>query len=76
MSESIITDGTEYHVTCTALITLCSMALFFMLLSWVIGGDEYKDILLGDYVIPLLILGIVAGMVLKIICRRREQEKS
>lgn len=75
MSESTAASASKFYFTCTALITLCSMALFFMLLSWAIGGDDYKDRLLGNYAIPVLVLGVAVGMALKVICRRREQAK-
>ena len=76
MSKSTMADGAKYYVTCTSLITLCSMALFFLLLSWAIGGDEYKDKFLGDYVIPLLIMGIAAGLALKVVSLRRQRADS
>jgi hypothetical protein len=40
-----------------------SIALFFFLISWVVGGDEFKDSLGGNISLALLLVGLVVGAI-------------
>jgi apolipoprotein N-acyltransferase len=54
-----------------ALILLCAITLFFVLLSWWLGGDDYKDTILGNYTIPALFLGIAFGVAIRFFGRHQ-----
>lgn len=49
------------NLYCAALIFNCSMALFFLLVSWALGGNDYISKVFGDYAAPLLLIGIAFG---------------
>lgn len=52
------------------LIVCYSLALFFFLISWWVGGTEAFENLFGFYTLAFLIAGIVAGiLLLKASCR-------
>lgn len=53
------------------LIAWSSMALFFLLLSWAVGGTEYKNSIYGDYALVVILLGLVAGIGLKFAFRKK-----
>lgn len=65
MSKSVTASGSKHNITGIALIINCSMALFFVLLSWWLGGNEYKDIIFGNYAIAIFLVGIAAGMAIR-----------
>lgn len=66
MSKSVTAFGAKTEFACTTLIVSCAMALFFLLLSWGLSGNDYfKDALFGDYALPFILLGIIASVVLK-----------
>lgn len=73
MSESETVNGTQLHFACNALIILCAMALFFLLLSWALGGHAYYQELRGNYALSILLAGIATGVVLRLGCQRRQQ---
>lgn len=46
-----------------AVSALAGMALLFLLVSWAIGGDRYfKDVLIGEITLPVLIVLILPGI--------------
>lgn len=49
------------------LLTWCSIALLSFLVSWVVGGDEFKESIGGNYTLIALLGGIAVGAALKII---------
>jgi len=52
---------------------IAAMALFFMMLSWAVGGTPYyKDVLLGDTSLPILLGLIFSGAVASYLLRKRE----
>jgi hypothetical protein len=54
------------------LLSWFPMALFFFLVSWLVGGDEFMKSLGGYYTLIVLLCGIAAGLVLKVIPRQHE----
>jgi hypothetical protein len=57
--------------TSLCLLAWCSIALFFFLISWAVGGDEFAASIGGYYTLTFLLCGIVVGLALKIIPRLR-----
>lgn len=70
MPESTSTSYVKGSFICTAVIIGCSMGLFFLGLSWLLGGNDYKDSFLGNYAFAFLTLGLVASIVLMRISKR------
>lgn len=57
-----------------AVSLISAMALLFMLLSWAIGGTPfYKEVLLGDTFMPILIGLMAAGAAAGLLLRRKEE---
>lgn len=65
MSESEAAPRAMLSLAGVALAFNCAVALVALLASWAIGGDDFKDSLHGDYAMPLLALGIAAGVALR-----------
>ena len=38
------------------------LGLLFFLVSWVVGGDDFKDSIGGNYSLVILLLGILIGV--------------
>lgn len=56
---------------------ISAMGLFFMLVAWLIGGTSYyKEVLLGDSFMPILVGMMVSGAVGGVLFRRREEAVS
>jgi hypothetical protein len=49
------------------LLAWSSMALFFFLVSWAVGGDEFAESIGGYDTLFVLLWGIALGVLLKII---------
>lgn len=45
------------------------IALFFFLVSWAVGGEDFKDSIGGNYSLAILLLGISIGAVLATLTR-------
>lgn len=45
-------------------IVLFALALFFFLISWAVGGDEFKDSIGGNLILAGLLSGLAIGVVL------------
>lgn len=45
------------------------IALFFFLVSWAVGGDNFKDSIGGNYSLIILLFGILIGAVLAALSR-------
>lgn len=71
MPDSTNASCAKGSFICTAVIVGCSMGLFFLGLSWLLGGNDYKDSFLGDYAFAFLTLGLVASIVLMRISSRK-----
>lgn len=69
MSQSARLDGSKLFSMGTVIVAMCSVSLFFLLASWLLGGTDYKDSLLGNELIPLLSLGIAIGIGLRLLYR-------
>lgn len=53
-------------LTYSALETVCAIGLVFLLLSWLLGGDDFfNDKLLGPYSSGMLVVIIITAMALK-----------
>jgi len=50
-----------------------SISLFFFLVSWAVGGEEFKDSLGGNIVLAALLSGLGIGVIL---CRITKPNKS
>lgn len=44
-------------------ISWFGIALFFFLVSWAVGGDDFKDSIGGNYSLVFLLLGLSIGAV-------------
>lgn len=53
------------------LIVWSSIALFFLLLSWAVGGTEYKDAIYGNSAFVVILLGLIAGIGLNFASRNK-----
>lgn len=47
----------------------CGIALVFFLVSWAVGGDDFKDSIGGQYSLAILVLGIIIGAVFAALTR-------
>lgn len=69
----------DLRATALALLTTCPLALFFLLVSWVAGGNAFKDSIFGDDALVFLLAGIMAGLVCafrsRVAGRREEQTR-
>jgi hypothetical protein len=52
------------------LLSWLPVALFFFLVSWLIGGNEFMESIGGYYTLIVILCGIAAGLALKYIPRR------
>lgn len=73
MSKPVTASDPVLYFTGIALLTLCTMTLFFTLLSWWLGGSDYMDSIYGRHAVPILLLGIAAGVAIKRFYSRRVQ---
>jgi len=53
------------------LIAWSSIALFFLLLSWAVGGTEYKDSIYGNSGLVVVLVGLIAGIALSFVSRSK-----
>lgn len=60
-----------FKLASMTLVGLSSIALFFLLLSWAIGGKEYKDSIYGDYALVVILLGLIVGGGLNFVFRNK-----
>lgn len=51
------------------LLSWFPMALFFFIVSWLVGGDEFVKSIGGYYTLAVILCGIAAGLALKYIPR-------
>jgi len=50
-------------------VVWCCIGLFFFLVSWAVGGGDFKDSIGGNYSLVILLLGISIGAVLAALTR-------
>ncbi len=55
------------------LIAVSAMALFFVLVSWAIGGTNYKETIGGNVGILICVTGMAIGTLLAHTARRNRQ---
>jgi len=55
------------------LIVVSAMALFFVLVSWAIGGTNYKEAIGGNVGILICVTGMAIGTLLAHTARRNRQ---
>jgi len=49
---------------------VCScMALFFYLLCWAIGGDEFRNSIGGDIMLAFILLAVIGGAIFAVVTR-------
>ncbi len=63
--------ATLFQVVSLALIVWFSIALFFFLVAWAVGGGHYYDGLLGSYTFPVVVAGFVIGFGSHLITRSK-----
>ncbi len=63
--------STLFQVVSLALIVWFSIALFFFLVAWAVGGGHYYDGLLGSYTFPVVVAGFVAGLASHLMARTK-----
>jgi hypothetical protein len=72
MSKFETINSIELRFACNALIILCAMVLFFLILSWALGGRDFYNSLMGNYAMPILLAGIAAGIAPRFGYRRQQ----
>ncbi len=63
---------TRYHmprgygcfISGASLITWCTMGLLFVLVSWAVGGSDFKDSIFGDAAMMVFVAGVALGALL------------
>lgn len=50
-------------------VVWCSIAIFFFVLSWIVGGDEFEANIGGNIGLIGLMVGLVAGAILCAVTR-------
>ena len=58
-----VTKGPNLFAFSVSEAVWSSIALFFFLVSWAVGGDDFKDSIGGYYSLAILVLGITIGAV-------------
>jgi fumarate reductase subunit C len=77
MEEQIMTavdkpTASLLEVVSLALVTWFSIALFFFLVAWVVGGEPfYHEGLVGSYTFPVVVAGFVIGLIGHVVGRRK-----
>lgn len=66
--------GAGVQLCGTCLTTFSAMALFFVLVAWLVGGDQFKDSIFGNADIGVFLLGIAVGAVMTVMARRRSRQ--
>lgn len=56
--------GSGAFISGVAIVTWCLMSLAVVLISWALGGAEYKDSILGNVAIVTCIAGVIGGNIL------------
>ena len=62
MNDFVKPTATTLEVISFALLVWFSIALFFFVLAWVVGGPRFYDGLLGHFTFPVVVAGFVAGL--------------
>jgi hypothetical protein len=64
MADFHMPKGYGVFIFGTSLMALCTLALFFVLVAWAVGGSDFKDSIFANTDIVVLGTGIIAGAVL------------
>jgi hypothetical protein len=71
MADFHMPKGDGLFISGTFLMALCTLALFFVLVAWAVGGSDFKDSIYGNTDIVVLGTGIIAGAVLIHFAKKR-----
>ena len=71
MADFHMPKGDGLFIFGTSLMALCTLALFFVLVAWAVGGSDFKDSIFGNIDIVALGTGIIAGAVLTHFAKKR-----
>ncbi len=71
MADFHMPKGYGFFISGTSLISLSLLALFFVIVSWAIGGTDFKNSIYGDLAMTILVAGVVVGAVLTYIGQKR-----
>jgi fumarate reductase subunit C len=63
MNDCVKPTATTLDVISFALLVWFSIALFFFIVAWAIGGPRFYDGLVGNFTFPVVVAGFVAGLV-------------
>jgi hypothetical protein len=69
-----VRKGAGIQLCGTCLTTYSAMALFFVLVAWLAGGDQFKDSIFGNASIAVFLAGIAAGIVMTTVARHRRRD--
>ncbi len=61
LEDAHVTKGQNLFALSVGVIAWSSIALFFFLVSWAVGGNDYKDSIGGNYGWAIPVLGIMIG---------------
>ncbi len=56
--------GSGAFISALAIVAWCLMSLAVVLVSWALGGTEYKDSIFGNVAVATCVAGIVGGNIL------------
>ncbi len=74
LSDAHTIQGPNVFAFSVSVVVWCGMALFFFLVSWAVGGEDFKNSLGGNTSMVILLLGIVIGAVLAAYTRPRPEQ--
>ena len=61
--------STDVFAIAVGAIYWFSLALFFFLISWAVGGDEFKASIGGNVSLAVLVVGVAASSILAAVTR-------
>lgn len=64
--------GPNLFALSVGVVVCFSIALFFFLLSWIVGGDDFKDSIGGNLALTGSVAGLAVGAILCAITRPNE----
>lgn len=69
LKDVYVAKGPNIFALSVGEVVWCCIALFFFLVSWAVGGDDFKDSIGGNYTLVIVLLGISIGAVLAALTR-------
>lgn len=61
LNDFHVAKGPNLFALLVGEVVWSSIALLFFLVSWAVGGDDFKDSIGGNYSLAILLLGILIG---------------